>query len=85
MLFGLYHGLIFLPVILSILGPDPYPNAFENGTEYHFDEKGKNVEMQAISTRSLKFDQHYSHRENDSHNDEEAIPVHDPLIIEQST
>lgn len=25
---GLWHGLFFLPVVLSILGPDPYPNVF---------------------------------------------------------
>lgn len=23
-LFGLFHGIIFLPVILSIIGPEPY-------------------------------------------------------------
>ena len=23
-LFGLYHGLIVLPVLLSLIGPDPY-------------------------------------------------------------
>jgi len=25
--FGLYHGLVFLPVVLSICGPDPYYSA----------------------------------------------------------
>ena len=23
---GLFHGLVFLPVLLSILGPKPYPD-----------------------------------------------------------
>lgn len=26
--FGLWHGLLFLPVVLSILGPEPYPEVF---------------------------------------------------------
>ena len=23
--YGLYHGLVFLPVVLSLIGPSPYP------------------------------------------------------------
>lgn len=26
---GLYHGLVFLPVILSLVGPQPYSSAYE--------------------------------------------------------
>lgn len=26
-LYGLYHGLVFLPVLLSLVGPAPYPTA----------------------------------------------------------
>lgn len=27
MFFGLFHGLALLPVVLSLIGPDPYPSA----------------------------------------------------------
>lgn len=29
-LFGLYHGLVFLPVFLSLLGPQPYPTSMQD-------------------------------------------------------
>ncbi|CAL8112733.1 unnamed protein product [Orchesella dallaii] len=77
--FGLFHGLIFLPVILSILGPDPYPNAFNSSTEYHFDEKGKTVEMQAITNRSIKLEKRSP---DDNSINGESLPVHDPLIFD---
>ena len=32
-IFGLFHGLCFLPVVLSIIGPKPYYNAGPEGTE----------------------------------------------------
>lgn len=32
-LFGLFHGLCFLPVVLSIIGPSPYYNAGPSGTD----------------------------------------------------
>ena len=30
-LFGLFHGLFLIPVLLSWIGPDPYPNASSHG------------------------------------------------------
>lgn len=31
--YGAFHGLCFLPVVLSLIGPDPYYNAGPDGTE----------------------------------------------------
>ena len=31
-LFGLWHGLVLLPVLLSVIGPAPYPTARSNNT-----------------------------------------------------
>ena len=30
-LFGLFHSLVFLPVLLSLIGPDPYITAGNRG------------------------------------------------------
>ena len=32
-LFGLFHGLVFLPVALSLLGPEPYGGGDQDGNE----------------------------------------------------
>ena len=32
-LFGLYHGLIVLPVLLSLIGPDPYAAKTEDDAD----------------------------------------------------
>lgn len=32
-LFGLFHGLVYLPVILSWWGPEPYPSAQQSGNQ----------------------------------------------------
>ena len=46
-MFGLFHGLIYLPVVLSLFGPSPYPSKTEakNGNEIVFSEK-KDVALQ---------------------------------------
>lgn len=33
MLYGLFHGLVFLPVLLSLLGPAPYPTAQDDNPQ----------------------------------------------------
>ena len=38
-IFGLFHGLILLPVMLSLIGPSPYNNATPAVTEKEFSEK----------------------------------------------
>mgnify|MGYP001169713575 CR=1 FL=1 len=37
-LFGLYHGLIVLPVLLSLIGPDPYAAKTEDEEEKDAEE-----------------------------------------------
>ena len=34
-IYGLYHGLCFLPVMLSLIGPDPYDSAESRPTAHH--------------------------------------------------
>ena len=46
-LFGLFHGLVFLPVFLSILGPKPYQNVFK---KYQNDDI---IELKDNSTKLL--------------------------------
>jgi hypothetical protein len=31
--FGLFNGIVLLPVLLSLIGPEPYHTAGEDGTE----------------------------------------------------
>lgn len=53
---GLFHGLIFLPVLLSILGPEPYPFAYSREDDEEFESKPglKIVEMKPL--RNLPLD-----------------------------
>ena len=37
--FGLYHGLVYLPVVLSLIGPAPYKVAFKSSV----------IELQAVT------------------------------------
>lgn len=49
MVFGLFHGLCFLPVVLSIIGPSPYYNAGPEGTcTARFDHSTEQVEVSNI-------------------------------------
>jgi hypothetical protein len=38
---GLFHGLIFLPVLLSLLGPDPYHSVSQSDEVEEQDESPK--------------------------------------------
>jgi len=51
--FGLFHGLVFLPVLLSMLGPDPYPTGVIN-TKSHHNASNKDVSKDKHNFRELK-------------------------------
>lgn len=70
-IFGLFHGLCFLPVVLSIIGPSPYYNAGPSGTDdtiWHKDrmlrknkskDSNSNVPTPSYSVQSDKPKQNY--------------------------
>ena len=54
--FGLYHGLVFLPVLLSFIGPAPISSS--HGIGDYVEEKKENLDMDTMestaSTASIK-------------------------------
>ena len=55
-LFGLYHGLVFLPVLLSLFGPDPYINSnkcFKDLQIVAARGRGKRNSVDTISSHAL--------------------------------
>ncbi|GFO48111.1 patched domain-containing protein [Plakobranchus ocellatus] len=67
-LYGLFHGLVFLPVLLSWFGPQPYPTADRVYRKHHPDqpdssapEVGANSNKQGVINASFVVDQENGH------------------------
>ncbi len=51
-LFGLFHGLVFLPSVLSVMGPEAYQHVKEEeGKGREEEETGPELEMQRLKER----------------------------------
>lgn len=86
--FGLFHGLILLPVLLSLIGPQPFSNA-QDAKKENGNLPKPSVEMQPLTLTNgaasgTSNGHHHLHKdgtmvsEEDCHNDE-LIPTMDPL------
>jgi hypothetical protein len=55
--FGLYNGLVFLPVVLSMIGPDPYTQAI--GTSMN-KRKEPTVDVYTINSSTNQLNNSFS-------------------------
>ncbi|XP_066977842.1 LOW QUALITY PROTEIN: patched domain-containing protein 3-like [Macrobrachium rosenbergii] len=86
-LYGLYHGLIFLPVILSLIGPAPYPTALASSpVRDAIQEKENDVTVTPKEIRKNGFIEKIITDENTSSATElteEKSSVHEEADLEQ--